>query len=30
MTNGQENGKQHEIRWVALASVLKNDQWCLG
>ncbi len=30
MTNGQENGKQHEIMWVALASVLKNDQWCLG
>jgi hypothetical protein len=22
--------KKHEIRWVALASVLKNDQWCLG
>ncbi len=24
------NGKQHEHGWVALTSVLKNDQWCLG
>lgn len=24
------NGKQHELGWVALASVLKNDQWSLG
>ncbi len=28
MTNGQKNGKQHEIRWVSLTNVLKNDQWC--